>query len=258
MSIPVALLAMFGKPLADKLWKGLLDKKDGAQKLEQAGAAMAQGLTAIDALKKFFGKDFLTLMNDAFGTAIHSAFTYESGTQDYIRVERPDAPPEEWLRDELNINLDRLTVLQGHADARRNHFLGLMKIWQARVRSCFPAQGNPKRNDIDETFATINGLLDGETRNYRQIYQMISRTGLGGIGALMLISGVFVATGTGVGVVSAISLFIFGIPWVAVGALVLPGALLITLVAKKSRPADQLSLATGLAYRLLERLSTAR
>jgi hypothetical protein len=87
---------------------------------------------------------------------------------------------------------------------------------------------------------------------------MVSKTGIGGIGALLLISGVFTATGTGVGLVSAISLFIFGIPWITVAALVLPGALLMTLAAKKSRPADHLSLATGLAYKLLERLDSSQ
>lgn len=83
---------------------------------------------------------------------------------------------------------------------------------------------------------------------------MLSSTTLGGIGTLMVISGVFVATGTGVGVASAISLFLFGIPWLAVGALVLPGSLLVVMAAKKTRPIDEISLAIALLYKLLQRI----
>lgn len=255
MSIPIALMAMFGKPLADKLLKGLLDKKDGAQRIEQASSAMASGLTAIDALKKYFGKDFLSVLNELLGTATNAAFRYEAGTGAYINLDHSEATPEQRLRDELNINLDRLTVLQGNASDRRNHFQGLMSTWQLRVRQTFDSN---KEDDIDKTFDAINSLLDGETRNFREIYQLVSRTGIGGVGALMLISGVLLATGTGVGIVSAISMFIFGIPWAAVGVLVLPGTLLVVLASRKSQLVDDLSLATGLAYKLLERLSSNR
>lgn len=84
--------------------------------------------------------------------------------------------------------------------------------------------------------------------------EAMSTTGLGGVGALMVIAGVLVATGTGVGIATAISTFVFGIPWVTVGALVLPGALLVVVAAKKARPVDDVSLSVALAYKLLERL----
>lgn len=63
MAIPAALLIALGKPVADILLNGLFEKKDGARKLEQAAAAMAQGLSAIEALKQTFGK-VLTTLND--------------------------------------------------------------------------------------------------------------------------------------------------------------------------------------------------
>lgn len=62
------------------------------------------------------------------------------------------------------------------------------------------------------------------------------------------------ATGTGVGIATAISIFVFGIPWITVGALVLPGALLVVMAAKKARPVDDVSLSVALAYKLLDRL----
>lgn len=251
MAIPAALLIALGKPVADRLMKGLLDKKDGAQKLEQAAAAMSQGLSAIEALKQTFGKDFLTSLNEGLGTSASSKFTYEAGTQSYIKLTDPQSAPIKVLRDELNINLDRLSVLEGKAADRRNHFLGLMSIWQDRVRQHY---GGLHTDDIKSTFALINDLLKGETKNYKQIYHLLSSTSLGGVGALMLISGVFIATGTGVGVVSAITMFFVGIPWLTVGALVIPGTLLVVLAAKKTRPADDISLSIAIAYKLLERL----
>ena len=77
---------------------------------------------------------------------------------------------------------------------------------------------------------------------------------MGGVGALMVIAGVLLATGTGVGIATAISIFVFGIPWITVGALVLPGALLVVMAAKKARPVDDVSLSVALAYKLLDRL----
>jgi hypothetical protein len=59
--------------------------------------------------------------------------------------------------------------------------------------------------------------------------------------------------GTGIGVVSAISVFLFGIPWMTVGVLVLPGALLLTLAGKSVKPMDSISLSIGLAYKLVEK-----
>ena len=252
MSIALSLVPIFGKPLADKLVTRLSGGKGGAQKLEQASAALARGLTAVEALKEAFGKDFLTTLNEVLGFSGRSIFTYEAGTQSYIRLDDDRAAPARVLRDELNINLDRLSVVEVQNADLKNLFLGLVSVWQARCSQFFGATAHAQ--DIESTFSIIQKLLKGEARSYRQIYHLLSSTSLGGIGALMVISGVFVATGTSVGVVSAISLFLFGIPWMTVGALVLPGALLVVLAAKKSKPADAISLSIALAYKLLERI----
>jgi hypothetical protein len=254
MSIALSLIPIFGKPIADKLIKSLGERKDGAQKIEAAALAMAQGLTAIEALKKTFGKDFFSTLNDALGTSSNSKFSYEAGTQGYIQLEDEQSAPVKALRDELNINLDRLTALDVKNADLINQFMGLMATWQKRCQSLF---GATHREDMESTFASIQRILKGETRNYRQIYELLSSTSLGGVGALMVISGVFVATGTGVGIVSAISLFVFGVPWLTVGVLVLPGALLILLAAKKTKPVDEISLSIALAYKLLDRFEVA-
>lgn len=242
---------MFGKPIAESLINSLKSKKNGPQKLEDAANAMATGLTAVEALKKCFGKDFLATLNDALGTTSQFKFSYEAGTQSYIRLDNTDVSPIQILRDELNVNLDRLSVLDAKGIEIKNQFRGLISVWKER---CFQFYGQSHKADVASTLATIDKLLSGESRNYRQIYEMLSSTTLGGIGTLMVISGVFAATGTGVGVISAISLALFGIPWLAVGALVLPGSLLVVMAAKKTRPIDEISLAIAMLYKLLERL----
>jgi hypothetical protein len=252
MNLAVSLVAMFGKTVADKLLAGLQSKKDGAHKLELASNALAQGATAIDALKKTFGKEFLTTLNDAIGTTGNSRFSYEAGTQSYIKLDDgEDESHINVLRDELNINLDRMAALKTHSVDLRSQFRGLMSIWQAR---CLQRYGVDHGPDLRSTFQAIDQLLTGETHNYKQIYQLLSTTSLGGVGALLIIGGAITATGTGVGIVTSISLFVFGVPWLTVGALVLPGALLIALAARRSRPVDEINLSIAMAYKILERI----
>ena len=133
----------------------------------------------------------------------------------------------------------------------KNQALGVVAVWGKR---CLDLHGDAHKEDIASTLKAMNALLTGDSRNFRQIYELLSTTGLGGVGALMVIAGVLVATGTGVGIATAISTFVFGIPWITVGALVLPGALLVVMVAKKARPVDDVSLSVALAYKLLDRL----
>ncbi len=248
MSISVALVSMFGKPVAEKLIKNLNERKDGARKFENAAAAMDAGLSAIESLKKHFGKDFFSSLNSTLGA---SSFSYEAGTHGYIQLDVEQSTPIKVLRDELNINLDRLSVLEVKGVGLKNQFTGLVACWQTRCQHFF---GVSHGEDIQSTFAAIQKILNGETRNYRQIYELLSSTGVGGVGALMVIMGVFLATGTGVGLVTAISIFVFGVPWLAVGALVLPGSLLVMLAANKTKPVDEISLSIALAYKLLERM----
>jgi hypothetical protein len=250
--IGTALISIFGKPVADRLIKGLGERKDGAQRLEEAAAAMAQGISAIEALKKAFGKEFFSTLNDVLGAGQNSRFSYEAGTQSYIQLPDDGSVTVEILRDELNINLDRLTALNAKNADLKNQFKGLMTKWQKRCNSSF---GTKHGDDINTTFLSINSILNGDARNYRDVYGLLKSTGLGGVGALMVIAGVLTATGTGVGIVAAISMFIGGIPWLTVGALVLPGALMMLLAAKKTKPADELSIAVAMAYRLIDRLS---
>lgn len=254
MTLAVTLATMFGKSIAEKFLKGLNGRKGGKQKLEEVSMALAQGASAIDALKKAFGKEFLSVLNEAIGTTSNSRFSYEAGTQSYFRIDEAPATTKT-LRDELNINLDRLAALEAQTVDLKNQFRGLMSVWQERCRQFI---GSTHREDIEATFSTIQKLLKGELKNYRQIYQMLSSTSIGGIGAMLIIGGVIIATSTGVGVITAITVFFVGVPWLTIGAMVLPGTLMIVLASKKTKPVDEMSLSVALAYKLLERIESAQ
>ena len=251
MSFLLSLVPILGKPVAEKLLGALSKKAKGAERLKEATDLMQKGATAIEALKQAFGNDFLKTLNEIKNGSGGYKFTYEAGTSDYIKIpEQDESAKYELLRDELNINLDRLSVQETKDYAElKNYFLGLMSVWQKR---CVHYYG--KQPDSVRTFEAIDLLLKGEKTNYKEIYQLLSSTGLGGIGALMVIAGVMLATGTGVGIFTAISIFLFGVPWMAVGALVLPGALLVMLSRKILKPGESISMSVGMAYKLLERL----
>lgn len=252
MSLAISLATMFGKTAAEKLLQVLGNRKNGSQRLEQAAAALTSGATAIEALKQAFGKDFLSSLNEVLG-ASQGAFSYEAGTQQYIRQDADHQSPAQVLRDELNINLDRLTLLGAKDHDIRNQARGLVAVWGERCRELY---GDTHKEEIDATLKVIKRLLNGDSRNYKQIYHLLLTTGLNTAGALMIISAALLATSTGVGVVTAISTFLFGIPLLTVGALILGGAILVMLANKKTRPLDDVSLCVALAYKLLGRLKS--
>ena len=155
MSLALSLAAMFGKPAAERLFQVLGARKDGSKRLEQAAAAMASGATVIEALKQAFGKDFLATVNEVVGTS-NAAFTYEAGTQHYIRQEADGLPPAQVLRDELNINLDRLTLLEVKGKDLKNQALGVVAVWGKR---CLDLYGNTHKADIASTLKAMNDVV---------------------------------------------------------------------------------------------------
>lgn len=253
MAITATLIGIFGKTAATGLLKHLGARKDGAAKLAEAATAIERGVSAVEALRQAFGKEFLESLNETLGTPKTAGFSYEAGTATYVAINGTGQPPAVRLRDELNINLDRLTLLELKSADLRNHCLGLMSRWKAR---CLESFGDEHAEDINSTYSVIETLLKGEGKDFRRVYRLISATGVGGVGALLLISGVLTAAGTGVGLVASISMFLYGIPWLNVGALVLSGSLLLALAATAPRMKDEISLSIALAYKLLERITS--
>ncbi len=252
LTLALSLATAFGKPVADMLIRALNSREGSAAKLQKAAAALTGGATAVSALKDAFDNDFLVTLNDVLGTTNASSFSYEAGTQSYLQLNENYGTPSKILRDELNINLDRLAALKSNSDALKNQFKGLMSVWQRRCSDHFGKSQH--EYDLQTSFTTIDQLLNGEIKNMKQMLQALTKTGLGTAGALMVISGAIIATGTGAGLFTSIAVFLFGVPWATVGLLVVPGALMLLLAALKLRAADEMSLSVALAYKLLDRI----
>jgi len=249
------LLLPLAKTLGSVVAKGVLDKllasKGADSKFQRALEATEKGMSVIAALRGEFGDDFLKAVTNSVSDKGAHGFSYEAGGNDYIKVsiEAGDQSDLAMLRDELNVNLDRLTILGDiPEDAHRNYFRGILSIWKRRYVESIGID-----EDANTTFAVMDELLDGSKRTFKDVLESLSKTGLGTAGALMVIGGVLLATSTGVGLVTAISTFLFGIPWLAVGALVIPGAILVALSRYKFVNKHAVTTCVTLAYKLLER-----
>jgi len=251
MEIGTALTAIFGKAVGKRLLEALAKKPNGADRIEAAGAAIVKGASAVEALKAAFGNDFMKTLTEVLGSAPGTGFSYEAGVNAYIKADHDGASdPRQALRDELNLNLDRIAVAgTTNKGALKNHFKGALHVWQRRYQELAP---DLYTDNAKAVFKAMDRLLDDTEKSFKDVYKLVSVTGFGGTGALMVISGVFLATGTGFGIAAAISAFMFGIPWFHVGALVLPGALMVALAAMHLRDDQAMSACVRLAYKLLD------
>jgi len=227
MSVAMALIPMFGKAVANKLTSKLINRPNGAQKMEAANAAMQQGMTAVEALKSFFGEDFLRELNAVTGGG-RSSFSYDAGTADYIKADSDSQHhPLKVLRDELSINLDRVNLMETKdKGAIKNYFRGMFHIWKGRYQELASDHHNA---DAKATFDAIGKLLDDDQKTFKDLFQLTSVTGLGVGGSL------------------------FVIPWLSVAGLAIPGALMLGLAAMQLRDDQAMSACVQLAYKLIER-----
>lgn len=252
MAIGLTLTSIFGKVISKKLVDGLSRRPNGAQRLEEAAAALAKGASAIEALKAAFGNDFLTTLTEVLGGKPGSSFSYEAGITEYIKVDHGGtSKPLTTLRDELNLNLDRIAIAGASSKgAIKNQFRGALHVWQLRYQELAL---DLYTDHAKESFDRMDHLLDDTKKSFKDVYKLLKVTSLGVPGTLLVIQGVFLATSTGVGLAAAISAFIFGIPWFHVGVLVLPGVLMVALAAMPLRDDQAMSTCVQLAYRLLDR-----
>ncbi|WP_326542310.1 hypothetical protein [Pseudorhodoferax sp.] len=203
MSVILALGKVLGPSAAKLIFDALQQKKNGPSRIEKATELVESGASAISALQQTFGRDFLETLSSAL-TSKSSNFSYEAATEAYIRV--PDelhSSALSVLRDEININLDRLTLVDSsNSTSIENQFRGMLTIWQDRFRE-LTRDLHCDREMIEGNFSAMNELLQSGDRNFRDLYRRLSATGVGSIGALMIVSGVLLATSTGVGVITA-------------------------------------------------------
>ena len=249
---PLTALGLeIGITLAKKVGARLINRPKADENLRKADSLIATGTSAVSALRKAFGPEFDEAMTSAIGTG-PASWTFEAGRADYVRVALPEGPPAtvyRVLRDELNINLDRVArgpVRKG--TEQHSYFLGALREWMERYRELAGRQP-----DAEETFRVIESLLDGKRRNFADVFRLLQRTGLGTVGALLVIQAVLIATSTGVGIVAVVSTWLLGIPVVQVGALVVGGGLLFALSRVEFAATNTMSASVAAAYKLLDR-----
>lgn len=251
MPLTSALTGLLGQIASTKLINALTRKLNGAQKMAFAAEAMEKGATAMEALKGVFGDDLPKALAEALGVG-GSSFSYEAGTADYIKADTASPhPPLRVLRDELNINLDRLNYIEtNNKEGLKNYFRGTFHVWKGRYQELAPDHYD---DDAKATFEVIGKLLNDEPKTFADFFQLGKVTALGVGGSLMVISAVCLATSTGVGIATAISAFLFGIPWLSVAGLAIPGFLMVGLAAMQLKDDQAMSACVQLAYKLLER-----
>lgn len=253
MAVLSTLALEIGVTLAKKIGTSLISRPKSEENLRKAEALISTGASAVSALRSAFGTQFDEALTAAVGSPT-SDWTYEAGQEDYIRVSVPEGDSRDvyrTLRDELNLNLDRVArVSTRRGSDQKSYFLGAFRMWMDRYRTLAGSD-----TDAEETFATIESLLDGKKRNFADVFRLLQRTGLGTVGALLVIQAVLIATGTGVGIVTVISTWLFGIPVVQVGALVVGGGLLIALSRMNFATNNAMSTSVAAAYKLLDRAS---
>ena len=244
------LAAAVGPMLAQAIFDKLVLSKGANSKMERVVESMGKGVSVIAALHSEFGEKFLQALSEVIGNKQTHSWTYEAGTTDYIRLDPATTGQDNLtaLRDELNINLDRLIGLEKMPDdALMNYFRGTLGTWRKRYSELVGLE-----KDAKLAFVVMDELLDGKKRTFKDVLEAISKTSLGGVGALMVISGVLLATSTGVGLATSISIFLFGIPWMSVGVLVIPGAILLGLSRCKFSSRHAMTTCIKIAYKLLE------
>ena len=245
-----SLAVQIGPAVAKSVVSSLSNRPKGGENLKKVEALITTGTTAVDAFRKIFGSDFHEALNGALGTG-QASWTYEAGKADYIRLEtqNDDRDVYQVLRDELNVNLDRIAKTYGKNRTEvQNYFLGVFREWMTRYKELVGSPG-----DSMQTFEAIESLLDGQKRTLADVFRLLQQTGLGAIGTFLILQAVLVATSTGVGVLAAIHTWLLGIPVVQVGALATGGAVLLALSRIKLTPTNAMSASVSVAYKLLER-----
>ena len=206
---------------------------------------VAKGVGIIEALRQCFGSEFVSAFS---ALRSGSPYDYESGVSEYIRLESSaylDFSSLDLLRDELNINLERIMVLGGGGRDLENNFRGAFSVWMRRYDEIIGSDAAS-----ESAFSAIRKLLDGTERSFAEAFKMLQK-GFGLSAAVLAVMAGLVATGTGVGLVATINMWLFGTPWTAVLGLFSSAAFMFALSRIKVSQTSSMTMAIKLAYQLL-------
>lgn len=239
----------FGPAIAAKILNSLRSAKDGDSKLKKVLDAVEHGASVLAALREQFGPEFQSVLNEHLISGANR-WSFEAGTQQYIKLCADEYSSKiDALKAELNHNLDRLDAYAGqNKNDISNHFRGLFSVWKKRYIELIGTG-----QDAQSTFSTIDELLDGKRKSFKDAFKAMSKTALGMGGTILIIKGILLAAGIGLGVLGSIAYWWHGILFGPVAALTIPGTLMIYLSRKAFSSENAITACTEMAYKLLER-----
>lgn len=240
----------FGPAIATKMLNSLRSSKDGDSKLKKVLDAVEHGTSVLAALREQFGPEFQSVLNEHL-IPDANRWSFDAGTQQYIKLCADEYSSKiDALKDELDINLDRLAAYAGPNKKMdiSNHFRGVFSIWKRRYRELIGAC-----QDAQSTFSAIDELLDEKKKSFKDAFKAMSKTGLGLGGAILIVKGILLAAGVGLGLSGGIMYALHGITFGPVAAITIPGTLMIYLSLKAFSPENAMNACTMMAYKLLER-----
>lgn len=243
----------FGPAIAAKMLNSLRSAKDGDSKLKKVLDAVEHGASVLTALREQFGPEFQSVLNEHLIPDANK-WSFEAGTQQYIKLCADEYSSKiDALREELNINLDRLATYaaQNKKMDISNHFRGVFSIWERRYIELIGTG-----QDAQSTFSAIDELLDEKKKSFKDAFKAMSKTGLGLGGAILIVKGILLAAGIGLGVLGSLGYWWHGILFGPVAAITIPGTFMIYLSLKAFPPENAMTACVMMAYKLLERQQT--
>lgn len=240
----------FGPAIAAKILNSLRSAKDGDSKLKKVLDAVEHGASVLAALREQFGPDFQSVLNEHLIPDANK-WSFEAGTQQYIKLCADEYSSKiDALREELNINLDRLATYaaQNKKMDISNHFRGVFSIWKRRYIELIGTG-----QDAQSTFSAIDELLDEKKKSFKDAFKAMSKTTLGMGGGILIIKGIFLAAGIGLGLWGSLMYWLQGIAFGPVAALAIPGTFMIYLSFKAFSPENAMTACAEMVYKLLER-----
>ncbi len=240
-----------GLPVAKKVMAKIASNNNSS-KLEKVNANIQAGVSAVSALRDTFGNLFDEALTAAVGSGMHG-WTYEAGRSEYIVVgaDGTDKSNIDTLRDEININLDRIRKIPSKDENEiDNYFRGVFSVWMERYESLI---GSSK--DAKNTFDVISKLMDGERRTYRDVLFVLLRAGLGVTSILMFYYAGMLLANIKLGVWGFIQTWWAGPAMLKIALFVIPATLLLVLSGIKYPKKRTRSSCVALAYGLLKRHS---
>lgn len=244
----------FGPAVATKVLNRLRSSRDGESKLKKVLDSAEHGVSVLSALREQFGPEFQSALNEYLKPDVNG-WSYEAGTQQYVKSCADEYSCKiDALRDELNINLDRLAsyAAENKKLVVTSHFRGLFSVWKKRYSELIGTS-----LDAQSTFSSMDELLDGKKKSFKDAYKAMSKTTLGMGGGILIIKGIFLAAGIGLGLWGSFMYWLQGIAFGPVAALTIPGTFMIYLSLKAFSPENAMTACIVMAYKLLERHQTA-